>query len=494
MRILMVSPYPPLRDGIAAYAVQAVSALRGQGHEVEVLSPGPSAAHHHLDLRGPRGPLALARRVRAYDKVVIQFHPDMFYPTPATPLRHAAVSMALLVAMWASRRSEVVVHEIDYRIGRRRWIDGFAARRLWRRVGSTLLHTEMERRDFIEAFGVRAERVAVTAHGAHFVRRTSVTKEEARCSLGIPGDQLVFLAIGFIQPHKGFDRVVRAFGSGLAAHGCSLHVVGSVRVEEPEYLAYLADLQTLVEATPGAHLHNQYVSDELFDRWLVASDVVVLPYRNIWSSGVLERALLYERSVIATAVGGLRDQANARNGITLIDPADLAPAMWRATSQSGRLPPASVPAWPDGGEQLRMRVQDMVVARAMTARGMPVWSGRVPSAGTGHSALPVHRLPPLGVPAPTSARPGASWLKRLVRRATAWQIDPLIAQVNALREVTVQSLERVAQAERDQAIERDRLLADPMPAAVELLDDGRAPANGDLAAELEAADRHHRAG
>jgi glycosyltransferase involved in cell wall biosynthesis len=493
MRILMVSPYPPFRDGIAAYALQAVSALRGQGHEVEVLSPGPSAAHHHLDLQGPRGPLALARRVRGYDKVVIQFHPDMFYPAPSTPLRHAAVSAALLVAVRAMRHSEVVVHEIDYRIGRRRGVDGFAARRLWRRVDSILLHTQGERRDFIEAFGARPERLVVTAHGAHFVRRTSMARKKARDSLGIPQDELVFLAIGFIQPHKGFDRAVMAFGSGLAEHGCSLHIVGSVRVDEPEYLAYLSGLEALVEATPGAHLHNQYVSDELFDRWLVASDVVVLPYRNIWSSGVLERALLYERRVIATAVGGLRNQVDAREGITLIDPADLEAAMWRAKNQNGRVPSASVSAWPEGGEQLRVRVQDMVVARATTSRGMPVRPGRVPAASNGHSGLPLHRLPPLGVPAPTSARPGASLLKRLVRRATAWQIDPLIAQLNALREGTIQSLERVAQAERDRVVEGDRLV-DPAPVDLELLDDGGSPAGTVLAAELEAADRDHRVG
>ena len=301
MRILMVSPYPPIRDGIAAYAVQTVAALRREGHEVEVLSPGPSAAHHHLDLRGPRGPLVLARRVRGYDKVIIQFHPDFFYPHPSTPARHAAVSLALLAAVRAARRTEVVVHEIDYSLGRRRGPDGLAARRLWRRVQRIQLHTEMERRNMIEAFGVRPERTTVAAHGAHFVRRTRMSRDDARRSLGIPADDLVFLAIGFIQPHKQFDLAVRAF-DGLGAHGCSLHVVGSVRVDEPQHLAYLAELQALIAATPGAHLHNQYVSDEQFDRWLVASDVVVLPYRNIWSSGVLERALLYDRQVIATAV------------------------------------------------------------------------------------------------------------------------------------------------------------------------------------------------
>jgi glycosyltransferase involved in cell wall biosynthesis len=463
MRILMVSPYPPIRDGIAAYAVQAVAALRRDGHEVEVLSPGPSAAHHHLDLVGPRGPLVLARRVRGYDKVIVQFHPDVFYPAPATPARHAAVSLALLAVVRAARRTEVVIHEIDYRLGRRRGPDGLAARRLWRRVDRILLHTELERRQLVEGFGVRPERTAVTAHGAHFVRRTALTREEARRSLGIPEGELVFLAIGFIQPHKAFDRAVRAF-AGLGGHGCSLHVVGSVRVDEPEHLAYLAELQALVEATPGAELHNQYVSDEQFDRWLVASDVVVLPYRNIWSSGVLERALLYDRRVIATAVGGLAHQAAARPGVTLVDDDGLAAAMWRAKGEAAALGPEAVEAsWPAGGERLRERVQEQVVARATRRRGLPVRAGAGngrPAAVSARASLPLRQLPPLGVPPPTSARPGVSLLKRLVRRATGWQVDPLVAQVNALREVTIQALERTAQLEREREASADR---DPTP-------------------------------
>jgi glycosyltransferase involved in cell wall biosynthesis len=462
MRILMVSPYPPVRDGIASYAVQAVAALRGQGHDVEVLSPGPSAAHHDLDLQGPRGPLALARRVRGYDKVIVQFHPDMFYPLPSTPVRHAGVSLALLAAVRAMRSSEVIVHEIDYRVGRRRGVDGIAARRLWRRVGSIVLHTEVERRDFVEAFGVKPERVSVTEHGANFVRRTSMTREQARRSLGIPEGELVFLTIGFIQPHKGFDRAVQAF-SGLASHGASLHVVGSVRVDEPEHLAYVAELQALVEATPGAHLHNQYVSDELFDRWLVASDVVVLPYRNIWSSGVLERALLYERRVIATDVGGLSHQANARKGITLVDEAELAQAMWRARDrrEDALATAAAAEPWPADGERLRERVQDQVVRRATEARGLPVRSGRAATASAPQASVPLRRLPPLGLAAPISARPGASLLKRIVRRATAWQVDPLVAQVNALREATIQALDRAAQSEREAAARATDAAAGP---------------------------------
>lgn len=55
MKVLVVSPYPPRRDGIGSYAVQQVRALLRAGHHVEVCSPEPSAAHHHASLKGPKG-------------------------------------------------------------------------------------------------------------------------------------------------------------------------------------------------------------------------------------------------------------------------------------------------------------------------------------------------------------------------------------------------------------------------------------------------------
>jgi hypothetical protein len=141
MRILMVSPYPPLRDGIASYAVQEVKALRAAGHDVEVLSPGPSAAHHHLDLRGPRGPLALAKRVRRSDCVIVQSHPDIFYPHPASERVRLAVTAGLRLAFLRARRVEVRVHEVNYDWGRDGSRHARAFRSLWRRVDEVTVHT-----------------------------------------------------------------------------------------------------------------------------------------------------------------------------------------------------------------------------------------------------------------------------------------------------------------------------------------------------------------
>ena len=94
-RVLVYAPYPPWRDGIGSYALQQVRAMRRDGMDVEVCSPLPSAAHHHLDARGVRGALALARLARGYDRVVLHFHPDLYYEVPATPGARLSTGTAL---------------------------------------------------------------------------------------------------------------------------------------------------------------------------------------------------------------------------------------------------------------------------------------------------------------------------------------------------------------------------------------------------------------
>ena len=267
-----------------------------------------------------------------------------------------------------ARVVEVVVHEVDYRWGRERPCSqprdplDVAFRRPC--PGSH----RRERDRFAEAFGVPLSRVQVIAHGAKFRPETTMTRAEARASLGVPHDAQVLLSIGFIQPTKGFDRALRAF-AGLGDRA-RLYVVGSVRVEDAAYVTYVEDLQTLIEQTPGAHLVEGFVSDEMFDRWLVAADALVLPYRHIWSSGVLERAHLYRVPVIVTDVGGLRHQVAGRDDVTVVsNDAALRDAM---LERAGVAAAAEAAPWPTEGPHLMHDVQAAVETRAAQRRGGPV--------------------------------------------------------------------------------------------------------------------------
>jgi len=453
----MIAPYPPERDGLAAYAVQSVARLRAEGNDVEVLSPSPSAAHHHLDMRGWRGALALARMMRGYDRVIVQFHPDMFFREPCTPTQRARIAAGLALAWRAAPQLEVRVHEIDYRWGRGPGVAARSVRSMWRSVATITVHTERERARFHEAFGVPLSRIHVAEHGKDFMPRTYVTRDQARASLGIHPHDLMFLSLGFIQRHKGFDRAVTAFASlgDVRDGGVRLDIVGSVRVEDPAQLAYGDELERLVETTRGAHLRTGFVSDEAFDRWIVAADVIVLPYRHIWSSGVLERAALYGRRVIATRVGGLPDQVQP--GITLVaDDAELADAMRSVVNEhGGRFAPREhdVEPWPDGDDVDRDAVMEAIRTRAERERGGGVVA---PSdsrsdqravhwrSANSRPSAPLRRIPRLALPPAASSRSGVTPVKRAVRRLTAWELEPIVQQVNNLQQAMVDIVERLA--------------------------------------------------
>ena len=447
----MVTPYAPSRDGIAAYATQSVAALRRAGHEVEVLSPGPSAAHHHLDLRGPRGVLALGRRMRAYDKVIIQFHPDIFFGVPIRPIDLIATSAALAAAFRGAADVEVRVHEVDYRWGHGQSPAAKAFRAVWRAATRIAVHTELERTRFAAAFGVPVSKIDVVSHGADFVRKTEHGRASARSSLGLPAEAFIFLAIGFLQPHKGFDRAMRSFAaSGLQDEGARLEVVGSQRVDENEVSAHVVELEEFAAANAGIGLRREYVSDEHFDRWLVAADVLVLPYRHIWSSGVLERALLYGRPIIATRVGGIAQQGEACTRlVTLIDEgadveSGLTAEMRRAAggrSSVGRGNDAHSPRW---SATDRTSIQEEIRARAAVRRGprRPAQTKQSKTSDVMERAATVRRLQPLGLPAPSSTRISIRWAKLVVAKLTEWQIVPIVEQLNGLRAATIRALEQ----------------------------------------------------
>ncbi len=113
MSILMITPYAPYRDGIAVYAVQEVRAMRQQGLDVEVLSPLPSAAHRHLVIGSATGMSRLLRIAGNYDKIIMQFYPELLFGGCRGRVERLAV-WRLLKQLALKVPLELRIHEIDY--------------------------------------------------------------------------------------------------------------------------------------------------------------------------------------------------------------------------------------------------------------------------------------------------------------------------------------------------------------------------------------------
>jgi len=310
MRYLMVTTYPPTHCGIGSYGEQSVNQLRGQGHVVDIVSPDQQGnVDFAWDLRGGSKILKLVDLLPYYDKVVIQYHWSFFYLDPFDPrLRRDTLktTLSFLRLVTKSRKVEIVAHEIPYLTGRTKWLYGLT----WKLTPKVVLHTENERKRFEEHYGMRLRdsRVELRRHHDVFQRYTGHSQSSARKDLGIAGDGLVFLCIGFIQRHKGFHRAIRSFRKANP-DAARLYVVGSMRVADDENRKYLQELRDLAGESANVQIREQFVSNEEFDTWILAADWVIFPYSEIWSSGVLARTRLLERPSIVAYVGGLPDQA-----------------------------------------------------------------------------------------------------------------------------------------------------------------------------------------
>lgn len=126
-----------------------------------------------------------------------------------------------------------------------------------------------------------------------------------------PGGPVRFLFLGRLLPYKGLDLLNEALDCLGPRDDMVLRVVGS----GPES----GELNRLA-ARPGVTVENRWVPEEEFGEVLAWSDALVLPYREASQSGVAAAALAAGRAILATDVGGLREQIGNRPGAALCLP------------------------------------------------------------------------------------------------------------------------------------------------------------------------------
>lgn len=338
-RCLIVSSYPPMPCGIGAYAEQQAQWLRRHGAVVDVFSPPEGDGDFQGILFGGWNPLRLARVLWAYDEAVIHYVPSFFYHHASRGDRLKTSLALFTLALLFRRRVKFVIHETDYKVedplagrGARVALDRWT----YKLSGGVEFHTTRERAAFARRYGMAEDnpRLQVSEHDRYFTPRVRMTREEARRALGLPEDGPLFLCIGFVQPHKGFDRAARAM-TAVKNDRALLRIVGSVRINWEPALEYARELHRVCAADPRSKFVEEFVTDEKFDTWITASDYVIIPYREIWTSGVLGRARLFGKPAIAADVGALREQLHEGSRVFQSDE-ELAEIMSELTTEGVR--------------------------------------------------------------------------------------------------------------------------------------------------------------
>lgn len=183
--------------------------------------------------------------------------------------------------------------------------DAAAHRAIIERADAIILHCEYARDALIELYqpseAARA-RMHVLAHGS-YVRQYDVGADQvaARRMLGLPDEGTVFAFVGSIRGYKNVGELLDAFMSvEELAPDDRLLICGKPL---PKKLG--RQLEKLAAQDRRIVLQLDRLSEDELTRTLRAADAVVLPFRDILTSGSAILALSHGRPVIAPAMGCL---------------------------------------------------------------------------------------------------------------------------------------------------------------------------------------------
>jgi glycosyltransferase involved in cell wall biosynthesis len=160
-----------------------------------------------------------------------------------------------------------------------------------------------------------AEKVVIINHGnwIDFYPR-SISRQDARGKLGIPQHAFAYLFIGLCKEYKNLDVLIDRF-TRLPGN-ISLTIAGHFQSAE-----YLHRIHELAATDPRIMLHPRIIPNDELQEFLISADAVVLPYREILTSGTAMLAMSFGRPVVSIRHGHLRDVITPATGI-LYDPHD----------------------------------------------------------------------------------------------------------------------------------------------------------------------------
>lgn len=171
------------------------------------------------------------------------------------------------------------------------------------------VHTTKMKDELECAFHVKPTKVTVIPFGINnAVSDTSLTGRDARSQLKLGDHDKLVLFFGAIKPYKGLEYLVQAFQK-IAAKDPELRLmIAGERKKECE--GYLGAIEKAIDGDPTSDRvmrRIEFIPDDETEVYFKAADVLVLPYTEIFQSGILFLAYAFGLPVIATDVGQFRD-------------------------------------------------------------------------------------------------------------------------------------------------------------------------------------------
>jgi D-inositol-3-phosphate glycosyltransferase len=309
----------PYAFGLTMALLSGVSVLDVIGNdELDCPEFRASPKVRFLNLRGDQRPnvgfISKAIRVMKYYIRLLRYsvsaRPDIFHILWNNKFEYFDRTLLMLWYKLLGKKTVLTLHNIN---GRKRDQTDSTLNHITLRIQYGLarhmfVHTEKMKDDLMTEFAIPARKVTVIPFGINnSVPVTKITGKEARNRLNLASQDKTILFFGNIAPYKGLEYLVRAFKQTANDHSnYKLIIAGRPKNCDTYWSAIRREIDD--EVKDGRILvRDEFIADEDIELYMKAADVLVLPYRYIYQSGVLFLGYSFGLPALVSDVGSLRN-------------------------------------------------------------------------------------------------------------------------------------------------------------------------------------------
>ncbi|WP_424767440.1 glycosyltransferase family 4 protein [Paenibacillus sp. sgz302251] len=175
-------------------------------------------------------------------------------------------------------------HNAKYRL-----MERFMRSLICRFCSKLIVASESIKRKVMKEFGVPAGKLSVVKHG-HYLGVYKPQGINFRKHYGISADADIYLFLGAIKAYKGVEDLVEAFNA-MKKKQSYLIIAGKADKKMEAYLKHVEDTENII-------LDLRFIPNEEVADLISAVDVMVMPYKEITTSGSAILGLSFKKLIV----------------------------------------------------------------------------------------------------------------------------------------------------------------------------------------------------
>jgi glycosyltransferase involved in cell wall biosynthesis len=182
----------------------------------------------------------------------------------------------------------------------------FFSKWIYKLTDLVLTHNEFSKTEILKLNNFNLPKIKIIPHG-NYIPFIDIQKDKllSRKKLGIPENKKVLLFFGMIKKVKGLEILLKALVKVKEKHtDVLLLIAGKVWENDFGHYQEIIDKNNLQDF---CLLHTKFIPDLDVAHYYCASDLVVLPYKKIYQSGVLIMTLSFGKPILVSNLSPIKE-------------------------------------------------------------------------------------------------------------------------------------------------------------------------------------------